>query len=72
MSRSRLLAVLTMSQPFEAFLRGHALYDLSAGVESDRTRPDSSSDAAIATDPDYAAAHAMRANHAFGYCQCHQ
>ena len=45
---------------FEAFLRGHALYDLSAGVESDR-RALIQFDAAIATDPDYAAAHAMRA-----------
>lgn len=45
---------------FEAFLRGHALYDLSAGLESDR-RALSQFDAAIAADPDYAAAHAMRA-----------
>jgi TolB-like protein/tetratricopeptide (TPR) repeat protein len=45
---------------FEAFLRGHALYDLSAGVESDR-RALIQFDAAIAADPEYAAAHAMRA-----------
>jgi len=45
---------------YEAFLRGHALYDLSAGVESDRNAL-AQFDAAIAADPDYAAAHAMRA-----------
>jgi TolB-like protein len=45
---------------FEAFLRGHALYDLSAGVESDREAL-AQFDAAIAADPGYAAAHAMRA-----------
>ena len=45
---------------FEAFLRGHALYDVSAGVESDREAL-AQFDAAIAADPDYAAAHAMRA-----------
>lgn len=44
---------------YEAFLRGHALYDLSAGSESDRAAL-AQFDAAIATDPDYAAAHAMR------------
>lgn len=45
---------------YEAFLRGHALYDLSAGVETDRDAL-AQFDAAIAADPDYAAAHAMRA-----------
>lgn len=45
---------------FEAFLRGHALYDLSAGAETDRDALEQF-DAAIAVDPDYAAAHAMRA-----------
>jgi TolB-like protein len=44
---------------YEAFLRGHALYDLSAGSESDRAAL-AQFDAAIAADPDYAAAHAMR------------
>ncbi|MEE4316154.1 MAG: hypothetical protein V2I74_04150 [Erythrobacter sp.] len=46
---------------YEAFLRGRALADLSAGVESDRSAL-AQFDAAIAADPDYAAAHAMRAN----------
>jgi TolB-like protein/Tfp pilus assembly protein PilF len=45
---------------YEAYLRGHALYDLSAGLESDRNAL-AQFDAAIAADPDYAAAHAMRA-----------
>lgn len=45
---------------YEAFLRGHAFYDLSAGVETDRDAL-AQFDAAIAADPDYAAAHAMRA-----------
>jgi TolB-like protein len=44
---------------YEAFLRGHALYDLSSGIESDRAAL-AQFDAAIAKDPDYAAAHAMR------------
>ena len=44
---------------YEAFLRGHALYDLSAGSESDRAAL-AQFDAAIAADPDYAAAHGMR------------
>lgn len=44
---------------YEAFLRGHALYDLSAGVETDREAL-AQFDAAIAADPDYAEAHAMR------------
>ena len=47
-------------EAYEAFLRGHALYDLSAGVESDR-KALVQFDAAIAADPNYAAAHAMRA-----------
>jgi TolB-like protein len=46
---------------YEAFLRGHALADLSAGVESDRSAL-VQFEAAIAADPEYAAAHAMRAN----------
>lgn len=45
---------------YEAFQRGHALYDLSAGEESDRGAL-AQFDAAIAADPAYAAAHAMRA-----------
>lgn len=44
---------------YEAFLRGHALYDLSSGTESDRAAL-AQFDAAIAEDPDYAMAHAMR------------
>ena len=44
---------------YEAFLRGHALYDLSATSESDRAAL-AQFDAAIAADPDYASAHAMR------------
>lgn len=46
---------------YEAYLRGFALYDLSAGQESDRAAL-AQFDAAIAADPDYAAAHAMRAS----------
>lgn len=45
---------------YEAFLRGRALADLSAGAESDRSAL-AQFDAAITADPDYAAAHAMRA-----------
>lgn len=45
---------------YEAFLRGDALYDLSAGEATDRSAL-AQFDAAIAADPDYAAAHAMRA-----------
>ncbi|MBX7495261.1 TIR domain-containing protein [Qipengyuania sp. 6B39] len=45
---------------YEAYLRGHAFYDLSAGVESDRAAL-AQFDAAIVADPAYAAAHAMRA-----------
>jgi TolB-like protein len=45
---------------YEAFLRGHALYDLSAGPETDRAAL-VQFDAAIAIDPAYAGAHAMRA-----------
>lgn len=44
---------------YEAFLRGLALYDLSSGSESDRAAL-AQFDAAIAADPGYAAAHAMR------------
>ena len=44
---------------YEAFLRGHALYDLSAGNETDRAAL-AQFDTAIAIDPDYAMAHAMR------------
>lgn len=44
---------------YEAFLRGFALYELSAGPDSDRPAL-AQFDAAIAADPDYAAAHAMR------------
>lgn len=44
---------------YEAFLRGHALYDLSSGSESDRAAL-AQFDAAIAADPNYAIAHAMR------------
>lgn len=44
---------------YEAFLRGFALYELSSGPESDRAAL-AQFDAAIAADPNYAAAHAMR------------
>ena len=44
---------------YEAYLRGSALGELSAGVESDRAAL-AQFDAAIAADPDYASAHAMR------------
>jgi len=44
---------------YEAFLRGNALYDLSAGLESSRAAL-VQFDAAIELDPDFAAAHAMR------------
>lgn len=44
---------------YEAYLRGMALYDLSAGEESDRAAL-AQFDAAVAADPAYAAAHAMR------------
>jgi TolB-like protein len=45
---------------YEAFLRGKALYELSAGIATDRNAL-AQFDAAIAADPAYAAAHAMRA-----------
>lgn len=45
---------------YEAYLRGNSFYDLSAGGESDRAAL-LQFDAAIELDPDYAAAHAMRA-----------
>ncbi|MFO6446217.1 TIR domain-containing protein [Erythrobacter sp. NE805] len=45
---------------YEAFLRGMALYDLSSGEETDRAAL-VQFEAAVAADPDYAAAHAMRA-----------
>ncbi len=44
---------------YEAFLRGMALYDLSAGPDIDRAAL-AQFDAAIRTDGNYAAAHAMR------------
>ena len=44
---------------YEAYLRGHAFFDLSAGVESDRAAL-AQFEAAIAADPNYAAAHAMK------------
>lgn len=46
-------------QAYEAYLRGASLYDLSAGEESDRAAL-RQFDQAIALDPQYAAAHAMR------------
>lgn len=46
---------------YEAFLRGHALYDLGAGTETQRAALEQF-DAAIAADPNYAAAHAMRSS----------
>ncbi len=45
---------------YEAYLRGFSFYDLAAGVDSDRAAL-SQFDAAIKADPEYAAAHAMRA-----------
>ncbi|BDI61686.1 TIR domain-containing protein [Qipengyuania nanhaisediminis] len=44
---------------YEAYLRGQSLYQLTAGEESDRAAL-RQFEAAIAIDPDYAAAHAMR------------
>jgi Flp pilus assembly protein TadD len=44
---------------FEAYLRGRALYDLSADEESERAAL-TQFDAALALDPTYAAAHAAR------------
>lgn len=44
---------------YEAFLRGHALYDLGGGVDTSRAAL-AQFEAAIAQDPAYAAAHAMR------------
>ncbi len=44
---------------YEAFLRGMAFYDLSAGPETDRAAL-AQFDAAIGADGNYAAAHAMR------------
>lgn len=45
---------------FDAYLRGRALYNLSASEESERAAL-AQFDAAIVADPGYAAAHAMRA-----------
>lgn len=45
---------------YDAYLRGRALFDLSAGEESDRAAL-KQFETAIVADPDYAAAHAMRA-----------
>jgi TolB-like protein len=45
---------------YDAFLRGRALYDLSADETSERAAL-AQFDAAIVADPDYAAAHAARA-----------
>jgi tetratricopeptide (TPR) repeat protein len=45
---------------YDAYLRGRALYDLSADEASERAAL-AAFDAAIAADPDYAAAHAARA-----------
>lgn len=44
---------------YEAFLRGQALYDLGAGQDTDRAAL-VQFDGAVAKDPNYAAAHAMR------------
>lgn len=44
---------------YEAYLRGWSFYDLSSGIESDQAAL-AQFDAAIAADPEYAAAHAMR------------
>jgi TolB-like protein len=50
----------TNIEAFDAFLRGQALYDLSADEASDLAAL-AQFDAAIALDPNYAAAHAARA-----------
>lgn len=50
---------------YEALLRGLALVELSSGVESDRAAL-AQFDAAIAADPAYAKAYAMRANQLAG------
>jgi tetratricopeptide (TPR) repeat protein len=51
----------TMSvEAFDAYLRGRALYDLSADEASERAAL-AQFDLAVAADPDYAAAHAARA-----------
>ncbi|MGQ0430230.1 MAG: TIR domain-containing protein [Gammaproteobacteria bacterium] len=50
----------TSIQAYDAYLRGRALYDLSADEASERAAL-AQFDAAIAVDPDYAAAHAARA-----------
>lgn len=47
-------------EAYEAYLRGMALADLSAGEQTDRAALDKF-DEAIAIDPDFAQAHAMRA-----------
>ncbi len=47
-------------QAYDAYLRGRALYDLSADEASERAAL-AQFDEAIAADPDYAAAHAARA-----------
>ncbi|MEO0419762.1 MAG: TIR domain-containing protein [Pseudomonadota bacterium] len=46
---------------YEAFLRGKAFVDISSGLVSDRAAL-AQFEAAIAADPDFAQAHAMRAN----------
>ncbi len=46
---------------YEAYLRGQALYDLGAGEKTDRAALEQF-DAAVAADPGYAAAHAMRSS----------
>lgn len=50
----------TSIQAYDAYLRGRALYDLSADEASERAAL-TQFDTAIAVDPDYAAAHAARA-----------
>ena len=50
----------TNVEAFDAYLRGRALYDLSADEASERAAL-AQFDLAVAADPDYAAAHAARA-----------
>jgi TolB-like protein len=50
----------TSVEAFDAYLRGRALYDLSADEASERAAL-AQFDLAVAADPDYAAAHAARA-----------
>jgi TolB-like protein/tetratricopeptide (TPR) repeat protein len=60
----------TNIEAFDAFLRGQALYELSADEASDLAAL-AQFDAAIALDPDYAAAHAARARSLISFANVH-